>query len=127
MFTIAINATAAEAAAMVCPAALGSGAKSEFKLVGTLPASTAQFDTLSVVEGEPGDETKYAPVALVPEINRNARHERIDFWNLALRDRPLLMICSYHGTSTYLRAVIPEGIKACELTVDRHPRQGQCK
>ena len=116
----------ARAATLVCLATLGATTAVQFSPVGTLPRSAAPLDALSIVEGEPGDEGKDAPVVLIPEL-KTVENKRMNVWDLMPRDEPLVMVCSYRGTSAYLRAVIPKDLTSCEFTLDRHPPVGQCR
>ncbi len=122
----AAHTVSAHAAALVCPSSLAPRVTDPFTLVGKPPASAAPLDAFSVIEGEPGDEAKDAPATLVPDLTRRDK-QRVNVWDLMPRDVPLLMVCSYRGTSAYLRAVVPQDLKVCEFTLDRHPPVGQCR
>lgn len=63
----------------------------------------------------------------MPDVKQYGDGRIVPTWDIAPpRDLPMLMVCSYGGTRTYLRALIPDTMTNCKLTVTSARRLGLC-
>ncbi len=111
-----------------CPSELSASIRAPFERVGDMPAQPAAFETLNIVEGNPGAEAVAAPSALVPDVFRYRGVGTLSSWDIARpADAPMSMVCSYRDTRTYLRAAIPASMTYCELTRAADRNAGFCR
>ena len=111
-----------------CPPMLIASPPAPFDRIGDLPAKPASFETLNIVEGDPGAEAVAAPAALVPDVFHYRGVGTVSNWDIARPpDAPMVMVCSYRDTRAYLRAAIPARMTYCELTLIPNRRSGFCR
>jgi hypothetical protein len=110
---IAVLLAPGPALALACPATLTTRHPG-FERLGPPPDGKAALSSGALIDGPPGEETRPAPATLAPD--RSEGRGPAAFRNEWVARPGLLMVCRYVGTSTYLRATLPEGTSRCTMT-----------
>jgi hypothetical protein len=101
---VAASTVGAEAAPFSCPTEIESD-----NTAGGLPQSF-KFRYVSFFDGDPKDLADLAPEE-GPDPKKLQQR-----WELTRsKDRPIVMICRYHGTDKTVRREVPLSIKECRL------------
>ena len=111
-------------AAVECPVVLPAP-HTDFEQIGSSPAAGRPLSGLRLLDGAPGEEAKSAPVELAPDSTTRRRGGFINTWIFA-GDEALLMVCNYHGTSTYYRAQPRPLPRTCTLRQDGGKTIARC-
>ena len=113
---------------IVCPKNLAADAAEPFQLVGRPPGRPAPLEGLQLIEGEPGSEQAPAPVTLAPGSEHRQGGAIIGVWNIAgPRPVPLLVVCRYVGAKAYLRAILPDAITTCKVSISKLTTEAHCR
>ena len=95
----------ASASSLSCPDAIDGGIAS----VGT--ADSFKFRYVSFFDGDPSEMADLAPE---DSANPKVLEQR---WQLSRApDRPVYMVCRYHGTDETVKREVPADVKECRLS-----------
>jgi hypothetical protein len=101
---LAASAVAAQAEPFTCPAAVETDTTA-----GGMPQSF-KFRYVSFFDGDPKELADLAPEEGPDPKKLQQRWELV-----RSKDRPIVMICRYHGTDKTVQREVPLSIKACKL------------
>jgi hypothetical protein len=105
--------SAAAAATLACPPAMPESGTS-FEQIGAAPAKPAKLESLHLYDGKPGEESRPAPAELAPDSTQQQAGSLLTKWIFA-GNESLLLVCRYHGTSTYYRAALQQLPHGCTM------------